>query len=237
MRKIDIRTNNFIERAISKHGEFDYSKVIYFNAKTKVEIVCPKHGSFYQRPDAHLSGQKCMKCKLENHSKKTGYNNISFSNKANEIHDFKYDYSNVNYKHSQNKIEIICKKHGSFQQKPTDHLKGQGCPRCKCKGKVSKAELEIFMIISSSFDFKIITSDRNEIYPYELDIYIPELQKAIEFNGLYWHYDKSKFIPGKHAMKSNMCREKGIQLLHIREDLWLRDKDKVKNFILKFLKK
>ena len=62
-----------------------------------------------------------------------------------------------------------------------------------------------------------------------------ELNKAIEFNGKYWHYNEN-FKPGKHALKSNLCRKKGIKLLHIREDLWLRDKEKMKNVICDFLK-
>ena len=47
--------------------------------------------------------------------------------------------------------------------------------------------------------------------------------------------NKEHFIPGKHSNKSNLCREKGIKLLHIREDLWNRDKEKMKQIILKFL--
>lgn len=70
----------------------------------------------------------------------------------------------------------------------------------------------------------------------EIDIYIPELNKAIEFNGEWWHYGRN-FIPGKHALKSNLCREKGIKLLHIREDLWIKDKEKMKNIIKEFLEK
>lgn len=235
MSKIDIRANNFIKKAISIHGEFDYSKVVYFNAKTKVEILCPKHGSFYQRPDAHLSGQKCMKCKLENHHIKTGFSNSTFIENAIVIHGDKYDYSQIDYKHSKKKIKILCRKHGEFFQKPNDHLRGKGCRKCKRYFQISKPEIEISDFILSKFNAKVIVSDRNLIKPYELDIYIPQLKKAIEFNGLYWHYSDKYFIPGKHARKSNLCKEQGIRLLHIREELWLRDKDKVKEFIVKFL--
>lgn len=83
--------------------------------------------------------------------------------------------------------------------------------------------------------YKTETNKRKYIPPKELDIYIPELRKAIEFNGEYWHYHPTHFKPGKHSNKSNLCRQKGIKLLHIREDLWLRDKEKMKKVILKFL--
>lgn len=81
----------------------------------------------------------------------------------------------------------------------------------------------------------VIVRNRKIIKPYELDIYIPELNKAIEFNGTYWHYSEKHFIPGKHGLKSKLCRRKGIKLLHVREDLWLKDKEKMKNIIKNFL--
>jgi hypothetical protein len=46
--------NNFIERAKTVHGDkYDYSKVNYTNNSTKVCIVCPEHGEFWQRPNDH----------------------------------------------------------------------------------------------------------------------------------------------------------------------------------------
>jgi hypothetical protein len=54
-----------------------------------------------------------------------------FIQKAVKVHGDKFDYTNVKYEHAHKKVEIICKKHGSFQQRPSDHLKGVGCPECK----------------------------------------------------------------------------------------------------------
>lgn len=56
-------TEKFIQKAKEKHGDFyDYSNVDYKGSKEKVEIVCPKHGSFWQRADAHLGGKGCPQC-------------------------------------------------------------------------------------------------------------------------------------------------------------------------------
>lgn len=53
----------FIKKAISIYGDvYDYSKVEYVNSKTKVCIICPEHGGFWQRPTDHLSGRGCVKC-------------------------------------------------------------------------------------------------------------------------------------------------------------------------------
>ena len=54
-----------------------------------------------------------------------------FIEKAQIVHNNKYNYSNVNYIKSSEKVTIICPIHGEFQQTPNNHLKGQGCPKCK----------------------------------------------------------------------------------------------------------
>ena len=56
-------TTGFIKKAIEKHGDkYDYSKVEYIDVKTKVCIICPKHGEFWQRPGRHLNGDGCPIC-------------------------------------------------------------------------------------------------------------------------------------------------------------------------------
>lgn len=59
------KSNNqeFISKSLKIHGnKYDYSKVNYINAKTKVKIICKKHGEFTQTPNKHLSKQGCPKC-------------------------------------------------------------------------------------------------------------------------------------------------------------------------------
>ena len=58
-----LTTDQFIERAILKHGhEYSYKNVIYVNSKVKVKIRCKVHGPFEQTPTSHLAGQGCRKC-------------------------------------------------------------------------------------------------------------------------------------------------------------------------------
>lgn len=63
--------NTFVARARAVHGDFyDYSRVEYRNTKTKVEIVCPVHGSFFQTPEKHMAGSgcpspECLKARME----------------------------------------------------------------------------------------------------------------------------------------------------------------------------
>ena len=53
-----------------------------------------------------------------------------FIKKANQLHNDKYDYSNVEYVNSRTKVTIICPEHGEFDQLPSSHLQGNGCPKC-----------------------------------------------------------------------------------------------------------
>ncbi len=77
-------TNEFISKAINKHGDkYDYSKVNYINANTKINIICKEHGEFTQTPGSHLVGRGCMKCgkiKSALSSKKTTDIFVSTSN-------------------------------------------------------------------------------------------------------------------------------------------------------------
>lgn len=126
-------TRVFIERAIKRHGnKYDYSRVAYKSADNKIEIVCPEHGSFWQRASSHLRGYGCRKCSHKEKSKAQEYTQEEFIERARGIHGDKYDYSKAEYKGSQTKILIICPKHGEFWQTPSNHIfgKGKGCRQC-----------------------------------------------------------------------------------------------------------
>lgn len=79
----------------------------------------------------------------------------------------------------------------------------------------SKNERKLFQIISENYDGTIKPKDRTTIAPYELDIYLPELKLAIEYNGIYYHSTEMGTSKDYHLRKSLMCRDKGIRLIHI----------------------
>lgn len=82
--------------------------------------------------------------------------------------------------------------------------------------KVSIEEKELVDTIKSVYFGPIETNTRKVISPKELDIYLPDLKLAIEYNGLYWHSNKRQ-KPEYHLNKSLVCREKNIRLIHIYE--------------------
>ena len=139
MKGFKLNTESFITKAKEVHGDkYDYSKVEYVNNSTKVCIICPIHGEFWQIPNNHLSGNGCNKC-----SGNDKLNTESFITKAKEVHGDKYDYSKVEYINARTKVCIICPVHGEIMIIPNKHLKGYGCNKCKISGKLTKEEFII----------------------------------------------------------------------------------------------
>lgn len=99
----------------------------------------------------------------------------------------------------------------------------------------SKPEVELFRFIRKSIKGVILRNDRIQIKPKELDIYIPSLNLAFEFNGTYWHSEKFKDI-NHREVKTKLCKNKNINLIHIEEKDWKDNKTKVLKSILNILK-
>jgi len=216
----------FIDRATKIYGnEYEYDFVYYVNTKTKVKINCKKHGMFYKTPDEFLKGSGCKECSKTNLRDKFSDDKIVFINKSNLVHKNKYDYIESNYINSKSKVKITCPTHGDFEQKPNDHIMGKGCPKCSLIYNKMEDELKEFI---KSLNIVFNENVKKIISPYELDIFIPTHNLAIEFNGLYWHSEVYK-DKNYHLNKTKMCQDKHIQLIHIFEDEWLFKKDIVKS--------
>ena len=213
--------DNFINEAILVHGnKYDYSKVKYIKNDIKVCIICPEHGEFWQTPEKHIHRkQGCPRC--SGNARKTLN---EFITESNIIHDNKYDYSKVEYKCNHKLVEIICPIHGSFWQRPKDHLKGQGCPHCK----QSKIEKDVFNFLKNN---NIIFESQ---YRYDksnlknsIDFFIPNIKigiecqgeqhfKPVDFanNGNEWAkelFEKNVF---RDERKKNICEDIGIKLIY-----------------------
>ncbi len=133
-----LTTQEFIKKAIIIHGDkYDYSLVLYNNINEKVIIICPVHGEFLQSLRVHIDKKcGCNKCGKEKSASKNRKTLNTFINESIIIHNNRYDYSKVNYIDCKTKVNIICKEHGSFYQRPNDHIfNKQGCPKCKMNFK------------------------------------------------------------------------------------------------------
>lgn len=167
--------NVFIDKANKKHGnEYDYSKLECAMSDSNVEIVCKKHGSFWQRVSHHLSGSKCPKCSRR-------LSQDEFIQKAKSVHGNKYDYSLVKYEKVNQKIQINCFKHGVFSQVANSHLNGYGCPKCQ------------YDLLSSSF-----TCSQDEFIQKAKDVHGDKYDYSlVKYTGCF---DKIKIICKKHGV-------------------------------------
>jgi hypothetical protein len=91
----------------------------------------------------------------------------------------------------------------------------------------SSEQKELLDYIFSIYSGKILNNDRTAIKPKELDIYMPDLNLAIEYNGMYWHSEDKT----RHINKYNLCKEKNIQLLQFWDHEWNNKKEIVKSII------
>ena len=107
--------------------------------------------------------------------------------------------------------------------------KNEICTNCNPIGdSISISESAVFKYISEIYSGEIYKNRRDILEGKELDIYIPEHNIAIEYNGLYWHNELYK-DKNYHLNKTQECEAKGIQLIHIFEDEWLYKQDIVKS--------
>lgn len=208
-------------QAVAGRG-YDYSQVMYVNAKTHVEIICLRHGSFWQTPAAHMEGKGCPKCADEKTALVSRKTTEGFVADAQALWGQTFDYSQTVYQGAQNPVTIVCPRHGPVTQEATNHLMGRNpCPRCNHMKSKPEQEIADFLSLFTT----VVQRDRSIIAPKELDIYLPEHNLAIEYCGMYWHSHRDQEDERKskhrHAEKHRLCAEKGIRLITIFESEWL----------------
>jgi Ackermannviridae homing endonuclease len=188
-------------------------------------------------------------CKLFN--KKYGgrpLNNVKIKEKMLETLKITYknkilsSYENIiNYDFDNKVFTFECEKCGKFEIKHTLlHNRTQSktiiCTKCNpINQQTSGLEIQLLEFIKNNYSGIILSSIRTIINPLELDIYLPNLNLAFEFNGLYWHNELNK-SDDYHLNKTELCEKQGIQLIHIWEDDWLYKQDIVKSMIFNKLK-
>jgi len=174
----------FIKEANNIHGEYNYNNIKYVNNNLPVEIICKEHGLFYQTPGNHLSGKGCASCANRGKISKK-----QLIKRANKNHNNAYNYSKVVFTNFHEKIEIICSKHGSFFQTPSNHIHGrQGCPNCSNRSSVlEKKWLDSLGVVNRQIKL-IINGQR-----FWVDGYSPETKTIYEFYGDFWHGNPERY--------------------------------------------
>lgn len=148
-----LTNKNAIDKSKVIWGDFyDYSKFNYINARTNVELRCPKHGWFSQKFHTHLKSG-CYKCGVEKRRSQEIFDIF------NQVHNHRYDYSISEYTGLRNNINVICPIHGIFSICAGNHKNGSACKKCSVESK--KNTLEEFInksnsIHSHEYDYSLV---------------------------------------------------------------------------------
>jgi hypothetical protein len=220
---------------------YSYDESTYTDVSSKMKIKCYVHGWFSQKPYQHYSGSGCNKCAIIEVHEKQKIDFKEFKNRSQLKHGSRYNYSEGEYIDIFTPVKISCDKHGVFYQKPRDHYRGSGCPKCQS----SRGENSVRLILQRlGIKFKEQKTFEGLKYRSKLkcDFYIPSSKTVIEYNGLQ-HYEPISVFGGLKGLQETQKRDvikydylakNNIKLIIVRYDkddieLYLKEKLNVAN--------
>jgi hypothetical protein len=210
-----------------------------------VVILCRSHDppvAFEMSPNTHLSGSGCRVCWIE----RSRGSAADFIARAVEKHGDQYDYSLSEYgKTSNDKVVILCKSHDpavAFEQSPSNHLSGQGCPLCSKSRSYSNEATKWLDYVANQSNPPIVIKLAKNGGEYAIryggktfraDGYCAETNTVYEFHGSYWHGDPAIYQRGKMLLRKtagqlydetiereNIIKSLGYKLVVMWESEW-----------------
>ena len=235
-----VSLDQFIVRSNEKHNnKYDYSNIkTFITVNNKVNIICPIHGQFKQMAYSHLAGSKCPKCKGNIIRQSKSSTTEIFIKMAATIHNNKYNYENVNYTNNSTHISIVCPKHGIFQQRPADHLRGSGCSHCyNFTSGPETAWLNFMGVPNDDQSRQLILYLNNKRFMF--DGFCKETNTVYEFWGDFWHGNLNRYKPtdinvicnktfGELYEKTQQKRQLILNAGYNLAEIWESDWNKIK---------
>jgi hypothetical protein len=224
-------TIEFIRTEFAKEDYILLTK-IYKNSKQRLKYICPRGCRHSISWNAWQQGERCS-CYVSNIKLNIEFIRAEFAKEG-------YILLTTVYENAHQKLEYICPRghRHSISWANWNSKSKSRCPKCNDSG-VSKWEKMVrSFFIESDIDYT--PNDRTQLinpktgYNFELDIWFPDLNKAIECNGVYWHSLKKVIAYDK--IKKQLCKDQGIDLLVITDKEWKDDIDKYKAKLILFVK-
>jgi hypothetical protein len=206
------KAKEWVEKVTILHnGKYDYSKVDFINVNTKVCIICPIHGEFWQTPNDHSRKRGCDKCGRLSGIKNRTKTQDKFIEEVIEVHGDNYDLSKVKYVNCKTKVLVTCSKHGDFKITPNHFLRGEGCRKCGIEIASQKR--------TKTFDnFMVECKDSHieyENYDYSKAVYVSDKKPVTiicnitdEFGIKHGEFQQT---PNNHISKSQGCPKCGAK--------------------------
>lgn len=202
----------------------DLSLLQYVDQYTEFQLRCTIHDYVYPSTLGRARRNNCPKCAKEIAAVNCRKGDQYYLDKFKVVHNDKYTYEEQEI-YSEGDVWAVCPVHDyRFKVNVNRHLLGVGCPKCSSAKTTSKGE-KAFVDWLKSIQSNLILENYKPGWlrfdgnrTKELDVYIPELNLAIEYNGAYYHSVEfnSKF-KDYHQKKYNICKEHSINLIHIFE--------------------
>ena len=228
----EIQFNNYYRITNGLKNKYYCNNTECINEKRKISIQ-KKYGvdNIFQ---LEIIKEKIKKTNLEKYGFENPQQNKIIKDKSKKTNLEKYGFENVFQsivvKEKIKKTNL--EKYGVEYPQQSEYIRS----KYGSLHKPSKIEKQLFNFIKENYNGEILCNKNDIINGYELDIYLPDLKLAFEFNGLYWHNELYK-DKNYHNKKTNLCFKKDIQLIHIWEDDWDYKQDIIKSMILNKLNK
>ena len=221
----------YVKQVVENYGHKLLSKT-YNSCGSKLELQCSKGHKFKMSFTNLRLNKGCFVC--------FGKKKLTHEYVKGQIEKESYKLLSNEYENNHIKLKIQCPKGHKFKMRWNNFQIGQRCPECWEETSHSKPEKEVLEIVKSFTNKLVMENDRTQIINpktgknLELDVYIPALDKAIEFNGTYWH--SSNYMKYKDEQKIIQCEDKGINLMIIEEQDWINNKKECVNNIHSFIR-
>ncbi|MGR5451924.1 hypothetical protein ACP3V3_19620 [Vibrio sp. PNB22_3_1] len=120
----------YVSKARQAHGDkFDYSRLVYTGLRGEVRVICPEHGEFTTDASTHLRSD-CPDCSKASRDSAVSLDLTGFLERARGRHGDRYLYNEVKFNNTRTPIGVVCRVHGLFSVRPSNHLQGSQCPDC-----------------------------------------------------------------------------------------------------------
>ena len=127
-----LKKDDVLSRLKNVHGDSLRFRIDeYENIRQKISVSCRLHGNFRSSIGNLFAGRGCPKCSRARTAKSRSLSNDDWIKKAKAVHGTRYNYDDTCYRGAHRKLTVICRKHGPFEIRASNHIaKKQGCRKC-----------------------------------------------------------------------------------------------------------
>lgn len=203
--------------------------------KRSIYTTCPTHGEWEQTVECALDGKSCALCSARVRGIGLRSSFTDLVARADNIHKNFYTYVGHNYPEpgaGQGRLEVVCPKHGRFDQIISNHINGQGCP--KCSTRISSQNVWLLDTLTQAGVKCEGEQAISTLHPtWRADVCVHDKQLVIEHLGLKWHSTEFKKSPSDSLHRKRELAKDGYRSVFLYEDEVNKRKNAVTALILR----